>query len=207
LQDTQVYWYGFGAVSEPQDKLKDLLAGNNLDRVIENIWESVLTQSDAKLDNWIQSFSAGNTAPSTDYPHVSVLRFSAVLPEAKLEFVGDQATFVNPAKAKEALMPVAEYITKNPSFKGLIVGTTARRGVSDGISLSLKRAEAAKKLLIEIGVNPAQLQTVGLGSYHRWYKDDTNSEEAARENRRIYLLDIQSEDAKAILEGRFGEGS
>ena len=207
LQDVQVHWYGFGAVAEPQDKLKDLLADNNLDGVIESIWESVLTESGARLDNWIQSFSAGNTAPSANYPKVSVLRYSAVLPEAKLEFIGDQATFVNLANAKNALLSVADYIKKNPNFKGLIVGTTARRGIGDGVSLSLKRAEAVKTLLIEMGVSSAQLQTVGLGSHHRWYKDDMNSEEMARENRRIYLLDIESGDAKAILEGRFGEGT
>ena len=77
----------------------------------------------------------------------------------------DQAEFLDEAKAKEVLKPVAEAILAAPDHSVLIAGTTATDGdQASSVVLSEKRAEAVKELLTDTyNVPESQLETIGLG--------------------------------------------
>lgn len=55
------------------------------------------------------------------------------------------------------------------------------------VQLSLLRANKFKKMLINNGVNPKNIKTIGHGSSKRIWNDDTN-EFAAHENRRVEII-------------------
>lgn len=64
-----------------------------------------------------------------------------------------------------SLVALAEYLTANPDHKVALVGHTDAEGGLDGnVSLSVRRAEAVRELLVsELGVNAAQLEAKGIG--------------------------------------------
>jgi outer membrane protein OmpA-like peptidoglycan-associated protein len=130
------------------------------------------------------------------------------LNETQVRFVADEAVFIDEAAAREALAPVAEVILAHPDHPILLAGTTATFGDQAAcVKLSNARAEAVKNMLVnEFGVPAEQLKTAGLG-----YKDDpfprgrdvdANGNfvrtEAAK-NRRVIVLDAESETGKGIL--------
>ena len=130
------------------------------------------------------------------------------LNETQVRFVADEATFIDETAAKEALAPVAEVILAHPDHPILLAGTTATFGDQTAcVRLSNARADAVKNMLVnEFGVPADQLKTVGLG-----YKDDPFERgrdvdaygnfvrtEAAK-NRRVIVLDAESDIAKEIL--------
>ena len=130
------------------------------------------------------------------------------LNETQVRFVADEATFIDAAAAKEALAPVAEVILAHPGHPILLAGTTATFGDQAAcVRLSNARADAVKDMLVnEFGVPADQLKTVGLGyqddPFERGRDVDANGNfvrtEAAK-NRRVIVLDAESDIAKEIL--------
>ena len=130
------------------------------------------------------------------------------LNETQVRFVADEATFIDEAEARAALAPVAEVILAHPGHAILLAGTTATFGdQAVCVRLSNARADAVKDMLVnDFGVPADQLVTAGLG-----YKDDPFPRgrdvdaygnfvrtEAAK-NRRVIVLDAESDIAKEIL--------
>jgi OOP family OmpA-OmpF porin len=94
----------------------------------------------------------------------------------------------NSAKITEAsnkmLDQYATFLTTNTNYSAKIVGYTDSRGSAKyNQKLSQKRAEAVVKALEERGVNPAQLQAVGMGEVNPIASNAT--EEGRAKNRRI----------------------
>ena len=138
----------------------------------------------------------------------AVLPVPFELNETQVRFVGDEAIFVDEAEARAALAPVAEIILAHPGHPILLAGTTATGGPIDfNIDLSDRRAAAVKDLLVrEYGVPAEQLLTVGLGydadPFVRGRDLDENGnqiETEAAKNRRVVVLDAESEIARKIL--------
>ena len=128
--------------------------------------------------------------------------------ETQVQFVINEATFIDEAKAKEVLKPVAESILKYPEHSVLIAGTTATDGTQKScVDLANRRAEAVKKLLIDTyDVPESQLVTVGLGyeldPFERGKDIDANGkfvESEAKKNRRVVILDIDDPVAQELL--------
>lgn len=125
------------------------------------------------------------------------------LTEEKIGFVADKDTFLDPTEASETLRPVAEYLTNHPSVSIVLAGTTAGDSDSDfTLTLSRKRAEAAKDALVELGVSADRIITLGLGSEKDpWHVYNAGYDGAAAAgNRKVVLLDASSERAASILE-------
>ncbi len=125
------------------------------------------------------------------------------LTEEKIGFVADKDTFLNPTEASETLRPVAEYLANHPSVSILLAGTTAGDSDSDfTLTLSRKRAETVKNVLIDLGVNADRIITIGLGSEKDpWHVHNAGYDGAAASgNRKVVLLDASSERAASILE-------
>ena len=130
------------------------------------------------------------------------------LNETQVRFVGDEAIFIDEEEAKAALAPVAEIILAHPGHQILLAGTTATAGTQEGcVNLSNRRAAAVKDLLVNyFGVPESQLITVGLGyekdPFVRGRDRDAKGnfvETEAAKNRRVVVLDAESEIAQSIL--------
>ncbi len=128
--------------------------------------------------------------------------------ETQVQFVINEATFIDEGKAKEVLKPVAEAILAYPDHSILIAGTTATDGTQEScVDLSIRRAEAVKKLLVDTyGVPESQLQLVGLGyeldPFERGADRDANGkfvESEGKKNRRVVILDIDDPIAQELL--------
>lgn len=89
-------------------------------------------------------------------------------------FNPDKATFREPAKAYAVLEPLGRALRDRTCNRIVLTGTTARYGSADGQrELARLRAEAVKQVLVvEYGVDPASIETVGLGSYFTGYQPD-----------------------------------
>lgn len=128
--------------------------------------------------------------------------------DTQVQFVADQAAFLDEAQAKEVLKPVAEAILAHEDSTVLIAGTTATDGTQDScVKLSNKRAEAVKNLLTTVYKVPeSQLKTIGLGyeadPFERGNDRDANGnfvESEGRKNRRVVVLDVNDPVAQEIL--------
>ena len=111
------------------------------------------------------------------------------------------------AAAQETLAPVAEALRANPEQQVLIVGTTASLPGQEAAcqALSQARAETVQATLIELGVSPAQLTTLGLGfDRDPWHIDDLGPdglqvEANAQLNRKVVLLDAAGQEARGLM--------
>ncbi len=145
-------------------------------------------------------------APATVEPLIFETPFE--LNETRVMFVGDEATFIDEAAAREACAPVADVILAHPDHQVLLVGTTASNGSDEYcLDLSSRRAAAVKDLLVNAyGVPEDQLLTVGLGykldPFARANDLDANGkliESEACKNRRVIVLDAEDPIAQEIL--------
>lgn len=88
-------------------------------------------------------------------------------------FVPDKAEFRNPEGARAVLQPFAQLLADDRSRRVTLTGTTARVGSREGqIALGTERAVAVQNILIELGADPDQIDTVGVGSYFPEYITD-----------------------------------
>ena len=128
--------------------------------------------------------------------------------ETQVQFVINEATFIDKEQAKEAVKPVAEAVLNAPEHAILIAGTTATDGTQEScIDLSNRRAQAVKDLLVNTyNVPESQIKTVGLGyeadPFERGADRDANGkfvESEAKKNRRVVILDVDDPIAQQLL--------
>ncbi|MCD8016556.1 MAG: OmpA family protein [Oscillospiraceae bacterium] len=130
----------------------------------------------------------------------------------QVQFVINSDKFMDEEAAKTAVEPVAEALLAYPDHSILIAGTTATDGTQEScVKLSERRANAVKNLLVEeFGVPESQIQTIGLGyeadpferGQDREVAGDITSkfiESEGKKNRRVVIMDIDSEIAQEIL--------
>lgn len=129
-----------------------------------------------------------------------VLHEPIVITEEQVCFVGDKAVYLNPQEAQKVLEPIAQYLAGNQTTI-LLCGTTAGDVDTDfTLQLSRDRAEAVKQTLVDFGVAPERILTVGLASSDPWhiYSAGYDGPDAAA-NRKVVLLDAASDTAQEIL--------
>ena len=125
-----------------------------------------------------------------------------ILGENKVEFMGDQSTYLFPEKAVENIRPIAEYLNQHESVKLLLIGSTAGDVTNEyTLKLSQERADVVKNTLVELGVDASRIIAVGMGSSDPWHVLNAGYEGAAASgNRKCVLLDSRSATAQSILE-------
>ena len=130
------------------------------------------------------------------------------LDETQVKFKPNSDEFVDESAARSAIKPVADQILKYPDHKILLAGTTATFGNQTAAEkLSSQRADAVKNMLVnEFKVPSGQLETAGLGyekdPFERAADMDVSGnfiESEAKKNRRVVVLDADSDTAKKIL--------
>ena len=147
-----------------------------------------------------------NTIQEEEAPFVVAYELN----ETQVRFVKNEAIFINEEEAREAAAPVAEILLADPGLTVLLAGTTAEYGSQEScVKLSQRRADAVKNLLTEaFGVPETQLVTAGLG-----YEDDPFErgrdwsggsfvETEAAKNRRVVIINAETEIAKSIISGQ-----
>ena len=130
----------------------------------------------------------------------NVLAEPVVLTEEQITFIGDKAEYLYPEEAESVLKPIADFLLSN-DVTILLCGTTAGDGNSAyTMELSQVRADAVKQSLVDLGVDPSHIITVGLGSTDPWHVYGIpTSDKAASCNRKVVLLDASSQTALEIL--------
>jgi len=86
-------------------------------------------------------------------------------------------------QAKKTLIENAAWLMNNPQKKIIIEGHCDERGTGEyNIALGERRANSAKKYLVNLGVNPDQLSTISYGEERP--ADPRHDEDAWAKNRR-----------------------
>lgn len=217
LTGVTVYWQQMGDVGAPQAALSPS------QRIrLEEIWRAVIEAGGGTLT--VTQAVPNNTVLGEGLPAVSVVELKQeeavqgleVMPAApdfstpvvlgteEVRFLGDSAEYADRTAAEAVLRPVAEYLKAHGELQILIVGTTA--GDENGefeMNLSSARAEAVMTTLTGLGVDRSRLTVLGMGSADPWHISGagTAGTEAER-NRKVVLLDAESEEAQTILQGR-----
>lgn len=209
LKGISVTWYGLGEVADPQPVLSSLQTYN-----LQYMWGTLLKEAGAlesnvsSCDDQFQYFVpvVTETIASYDCAVTPVIFWDKggeiEIPAKKLGFLPDSGELKSEEDAVKVIEPYAANLKNYPDMELLLVGTTA--DVNGGsVELSKIRADKVKALLVELGIPEERLLTVGLGADSPWHKDewiDGNfNEEIAEENRSVYILSADSEEAEAIL--------
>ena len=113
-----------------------------------------------------------------------------LLDETQVRFVGDRAVFVDEQAAKSSIRTVADNLIAHGDSQVYIIGTTATGDRDFCAKLSTDRAEAVKKVLVEMGVAEERMIVYGLGYWDPWHVKDVDSkgtwyEENASQNRKV----------------------
>ena len=83
----------------------------------------------------------------------------------------------------------------------LLVGGTAGDETNEAtLQLSQERADRVKSTLTELGISGERLKTLGMGAGDPWHISGAGTDgKLASENRKVVLLDMNSKQAKEIL--------
>ena len=202
--------YGAATVAEPQKQLS-----YNQSDCIEEQYKSLLEEAGVKKVRFHKtSMSTDNKMDGyKSLPYVTPISFldetvdfSGVrkFDEDTIKFIGDKASFVDEAKAEESLTPIAEWLNEDTRRQIIVCGTTATGKKNFCKNLSQARAEAVKDVLVSKGVNTEQVSCLGLGCDNKWHINDLGDngkliEEKAKQNRAVYILDRNSNEAEGLL--------
>lgn len=219
LQDIHIVWVGLGQTCGEQDRLT-----KSYRYKLQNIWEGILKAGNAASVTFDTS-PLSTEEYSMDLPKCSTVPIIAdslevadtvtekEMPEvikwdgnSSLQFIKNEAQFIDKQAALKEMKPIAEYLVANPNEKVSIFGMIASvPDKNSGKVLSEERAAACKNILLEQGVEEHQVTTVGLGQVSNplRVKDvDTlgrQIEEQAQKNRAVFVVKSDSELVGALM--------
>ena len=102
-------------------------------------------------------------------------------------FAFDFDDFSLTPEAKASLRDLAEWLLQNPPVYTLIEGHCDERGTNEyNLALGERRANSAKKYLVQLGVSPKRISTISYGEEKPL--DPRSNEEAWAKNRRDQFL-------------------
>jgi OmpA-OmpF porin, OOP family len=177
LRGLTVVLGGLGDTAAPQPRL-DLASRS---RVVDQ-WRAIVTAAGASCVHVDpQPLSQPSTAGLPRVSTVPVPRPAAprlprdrpvALREDTVGFLDDSAQLRDEAAALADLKPLAQQI-RGDGHQVLLVGTTATAGTEQGRRrLSEQRAEAVKRLLVDLGVPAGQVRARGAGTHYPAHVQD-----------------------------------
>lgn len=211
LTNVDIVWMYLGQTAPPQQELSETQKHK-----LEEVWRAILERANAKSIKFSSDISSEE--PDSSLPFVSTVDVQNrsidmelnpfdddtwVLDNTLLEFIGDKAEFVDYQTASCVLKGKAELLLKHPEKTVYVVGTTASGNKDFCNQLSIDRANAVCSVLISYGVPESHLIPVGLGYWDPWHIEDVDAtgkqiESYACQNRKVLIMDVNSEDAKKI---------
>ena len=104
-------------------------------------------------------------------------RAVVTLTEEVVAFLPDSTDYRSPDDVAEVLRPLAERI-RGDGGRVTLTGTTSSAGTREGrLALSLRRAEAVKATLVELGAPAELLETLGVGNEWPGYVSDRDTQD------------------------------
>ncbi len=197
LEGVTVVLQGIGDTFAPQAPL-DLPQRTNLIA----IWEAIIRAASAA--EVVVERTPLTDSPADGLPRVTPIPVPApgtgdvpepctvTLLNESVRFEPDSADFVDADEAGRVLAPLAQQLAQ-PGVSATVTGTTADVGDIDGqIELSLRRAQAVRALLVELGARPDSMTAIGLGSDFPGYVEDHDAdgrllEDKAEQNRKVVV--------------------
>jgi outer membrane protein OmpA-like peptidoglycan-associated protein len=184
---------GIGYTATPQSSLDERRRAN-----LVRIWEKIVTAGGAT----VETVTTPNTADApknlpavspVDVPPTDVIRIacntdSILSNDGAVGFQPDSTTFVDSARARQALAEFAAFLTRNGDARASLVGTIAHYGTDDGDSgLSRLRAERVREVLVDLGVDGSRITAHGAGWGPFPSKDGPPSPADDQRNRRVVI--------------------
>ena len=228
LTGTEVVWIGLGDTIAPQEELSE-----RQKEQLKSIWGEVLSAAGASNVTFDNGFSTGvayenvpqvttvkvedetidvATKEASENPVIEVAEEpidTIILDSTRLQFVGDEAIFVDENEANTVLAEVAAELIDHPDNKVYVIGTTAGSESNEFTqSLSEARASTVRDSLISLGVPEEQIaDVIGLASSDPWHEYDLDEngnmiEEIATRNRKTIIMDVGSEEALLLPAGK-----
>ena len=223
LSGCTVYWLGMAKVEAPQEKLTPKQSNN-----LTSIWKAVVEASGGEFVSNDYIAVSDETRTTDSLPSVSVVDIPSDTPivfdsdvldetdteesnafdepvaleESQVQFVGDEAAYLNPEAALETIRPIADYLAKHESVSLLLVGSTAGDITDEStLSLSQARADAVKKTLCDdLGIDESRIHTLGMGSSAPWHISNGGYDgAAASRNRSVTLISADTELAQSLM--------
>lgn len=158
---------GIGYTTSPQQSLTPAMVANLTDILRQSLREAGAT---VRVRHAPRTGKAPDTpfttvpAPLPASPQFTPNRTTVYRDTSALGFLPDTAVLRDPAAARTVVSDLAAWLRANPDRRARITGTCASDGTKAGRQrLSSERAERIKALLIDLGVNPDQVTTVGAG--------------------------------------------
>jgi OmpA-OmpF porin, OOP family len=177
LAGVTVVLVGIGDTAPPQQPL-----GIGLQNHLRAIWSAIITAGGGRVetDSYPRQNPAPDRVPSVELVQVPPLPkwpgqgYSVRLPDTgPVGFEPNTATFRDPSAAQDALAAIAGYLLDNPTVKVELTGTTAHfDGNQWDQTLSMRRANAVKSMLVALGVSAGQVVTHGDGWESPCYQND-----------------------------------
>ncbi|MDE6470556.1 MAG: OmpA family protein [Eubacterium sp.] len=199
LSGIDVSWVGLGEVCGNQIRLSTSYKAK-----LNAIYDAILTAGNAKSIDYDTSPLTNETS-DLEFPSVTkvpipqdtigddfhIIEFD----NETVNFQKDTAEFTDKEIARQALLDVAEYLINHRNTKAVLAASTATYGtVQSCEELAERRGEAVKSLLVEMGVNNAQLRVYAIGQAESRLKvDDLDSNgnlipEKAEKNRAVFII-------------------
>ena len=188
---------GLGNTAPPQPTLN-----TRQFRKVTAIWTAIAKAGGAACVQVLDDPGTNTAVP--EVPPVTVVRLPEPPPPPKpcgetvlgernnVGFVRDKAIFLDEQAARETIQQVAD-VMRDGRQTAELVGTTANVGTPAGqVALSKQRANAVQQVLVEMGIDPQRLRTVGLGSRFDGYVPDHGPDGSllpgpAAQNRKVII--------------------
>ncbi|MCL2371544.1 hypothetical protein FWC63_02260 [Candidatus Saccharibacteria bacterium] len=214
LRGARVTVVGLGEVNGDQPALD-----NHFHVALEDLWREIIEFAGGSVEFRPGNINADFNPELPAVPLVSLPvradapppivieppRQTIVLNDAALNFVMDQAVFIDPVGAERFLDTVAVGLIQSGQ-QVYILGMTALAG--DGSNpilnqLSLQRAQAFRDVLVTIGVPSSQISVVGTGSLPNAFRQQPDTVGSVV-NRVAIIVDAEDSRIQQILSGQRG---
>lgn len=155
-----VNWYGIGQTVGDQPELKEWKIS------VERTYEAIFDYFEVICNFYSIKVSATDKSVKTDYEvNITVLpiieeNYTLSLNERYLSFYPDKAVLKNQAEVENLLKGVAAKLNTNKEIKIKLTGYQTVCGTTK--TLSIKRAETIKSILVKLGVDANRITTDGV---------------------------------------------
>jgi len=193
LKGHPVVLAGIGYTATPQSPLDEPRRAN-----LVRIWQKIVTAAGATVET-VTTPNTGDApanlpavspveVPPTDVIRIGCNTDSILSNDGAVGFQPDSTTFLDSARARQALAEFAAFLTRNRDARASLVGTIAHYGTDDGDSgLSRQRAERVREVLVDLGVDGSRIAAHGAGWGPFPSKDGPPSPADDQRNRRVVI--------------------